>query len=589
MKFYLSFLITMVVIVAACNKPTQDDPEPEPGNGTDPNPNIDNTFIPADVKIMSSVTAYLDPYDRRQDINLFLSIPYASDRQEYDTGSYNFPVAEISKYSSSISVGRSQYGYAATLSAQRIFPVTDAIRNYVDVNKIPEVYVNDGFNFPMANEWNLPFNGKFRFTDQTFETRPHSMGIAYVNPTSRNFSFTISSTYADTLKQRWFLNSFGSFKFEAPAYFRRYGTAEIEFPVPSTLAGIAPDSIQAWNFNSRVWRPRGFAKKVDNAYRIKVDTAGFWNLAEPVKGVYKTFKVTTDAGVPVVNAALRISSDLREVAAARTDIHGNAVCFVPSGIILKLEIMDKWLDHNGQFNVPVFSSLLGSFSNGSPVEIKLPSSAPYVLTIKGDAISCGTGPMKNGLIRYGRWPGVELAHFPVKDGKYSGAVILDKFLSVGNVLKLTDLTTGTFGWDTIPVLRGGAENIVNISNCKPADLFMNFTLDGVDYSTTSPVKPEYQNNHVSLLISGKSNIQSPNLMFTTGLTATGSSIYDFISGIVVNRKGMQLDSQKPRKIEITRHDKLRVGFIEGSLDIYVTDNTNVSRHLVARFRIKVES
>lgn len=580
-----SIVFFALTLLFACTK--SDDPI------DDPNPV--ETPIPPSTPVNTAITAYtVNNNQASNPVYLYIN----NNLTFWDLWSYSTnTVSSVDKYNSNIGV-RNSLTATIFFDNYRNFPVTSSSRNYVDVNNIPKVSVGGLTYASNGGEWQLPGGGKITYAPYSFGnysggSNGGSTYFAFLNPTSKYYSITNPSFTVDKDQKRYYLKSFGIIYVSTPYPIASDGDVRIEHPIPSSLLSVAPDSIPAWLYSDNKWLLKGYAKKISGSYTMKLDVMGTWNFALPVKGFYKTIKLRTSAGIPVTNAILRIKNNIGQVGAARTDVDGNAICFLPAAEDLVMEIPHGWNDPPDL--PPAFVLPLTSFNNPDDITFTLPSSSPYVMTIKGNADICNAGPIQDGTVTITNRSGLILCSIPITNGKYSSALISENARIIYIIKALNSATSAT-GTDTAAAMGTGVDNVINLTTCQTAtNLFLNYSIDGVSYSITgdasqphNPHLTAYYNQNGTTMISCNSDPGGTGngLDFTAHFFAAGVFNSMGFSNVWVNSVYYQHDFNKPGKLIITRYDLLPGGYIEGSADFYYKDNSNVSHHVVANFRLK---
>ena len=423
-----------------------------------------------------------------------------------------------------------------------------------------------------------------------------------MEPTSNNFAVSLPCyAMADENQKRWFLKSYGvaNLNFVSAGSSRDIGfynnsTGTLKLPVPASMIANAPDSIEKWYFKEGLWQKDGFAKKVNNFYEAAINKPAYWNFAVPVKGVYRTFHVTTDSGSNLVNATVRIRTNNAVLAEGQTNSDGKTLCFVPANTDLSVEVLNTWVPGNAI----IATTLISSANTAADISITVNANNPFLYTFKGNATACDGSNITSGFVTI-YIPNYSPREYfiPVTNGKYNSSILGPQFNYIV-LLKVKNLVTNQTGVDTAVVTSGGVQSRYNLNTCIPAtNLFMHYSIDNVNYSIIGdmahPFAPEL--NAYPSFAWNTTTISSSNgpgsgqgLSFTTHGqsvgTYTGSGINNlFVNGVLHNH-----NFNKPMKVIFTRYDLLTNGFVIGSADFYYYDNANpaISHHLIANFKLR---
>ncbi len=590
MKLYAAAFFAFIAI-NACTKPSvpvklDDTPVP-----------VEQPVPPA-TPVNTIITAYVEPNDQNKN-PLFVHLNEAHSLP-WSLGSFSANTAfSVDQYNTNISMNNDSWVSGFFFENSRNLPLTASSRNYVDGNIIQKVRIGS-FTYPFqGGEWPLPIGGKITYTPNSFGSNS-SPGVGdpefgFVDPTVKFYAITNPSFTADKGQKRWYLKSYGIIKLATYFAIAPISDVELEYPIPTPLAATAPDSIQAWLYKDNKWMPKHYAKKTGGNYKIKIDVAGTWNFAVPVKGFYKTIRLRTDAGVPVTNAILNIKNRTGEVNSARTDADGNAICFLPTSENFTVDVTNSWNDQT--YAPAVFNLSLSSFETPDDVTLTIPASSPHVMTIKGNANLCNGSPIPDGTVAMTYRNGLALCYIPVTNGKYSAALVRPLDNEIYQI-KAINNASGEAGTDTAASLRTGLDNVINLSTCQTdTRLFINYSIDGKPYSiigdATHPEDPPlaaYQD-----LIGSRGTTISCNSLasgkgygigFVTNVSTTGVYKNLILDALFIGTEYCNHDFYKPMNLTITRSDLLPGGYFEGSLDFYYKDGSNITHHFIGSFRLK---
>jgi len=583
MKFFYSCLVLFIGI-SSCNKP------PNNGNngGSTPDTNIDFTYVPSIYPNRTIISAYVEQNNfSTNPVSLKINNTVITNNiNTYSTNS----ITNADRYLTVIDVHNTQLT-SIFFDNQRYVPTTLATRNYIDVNNIRKTAISS-LTAPAPNQWLLPGGGKITIAPRT-GGNSFNGDIAVVDPGAKAFSITNPDFTIDSISRRWFIRSFFEFKFSMAYGISTVGDMTLNFPIPAAYQADAPDSIRAYYYTSQgSWVQKGFAKKINNSYEKRIDSVGMWNFGTTLSGVYKTFKIRTDANVPVTNAIVRFRNRGMEIASGRSDIDGNAVCFIPTNEVLGIEIPVSWND----VAAPAFIASVGPYANDADATITVPALLATVITIKGTAVNCSGVPIQNGMVTVVNRSGFIHCYIPVINGQYSAALIRPTDNEI-YLMRVRNETTGDVGDDTAVALRTGRDNIINLTTCPtPTNLFFNYSVDGNLTSITSnggdPLNPLLAGETVGFVATRIEchNYDDPaieeSMQFDTHFLTTGTFPAADVNVFFINGVVYQSDRSKPLTLIFSRYDLLPGGYIIGSLDLWFKDAATISHHLVANFKVK---
>jgi hypothetical protein len=586
LKIFFYFITMIFLLLHGCNKSSNEK------KNSNENEVDDYTSVPVSSPVNTVISGNIDLNNQANNpVYLYIN----NNVTMYDKGRFTTNItSNVDKYENNIWVNNMDRS-SGFFDNNRNFPVTASIRNYVDVNMIPKTNIGSlPYNY-QGGAWSLPGGGKITYAAKSFiypfGTNDYITAyFGFLDPSAKAFSITNPRFSVDADRKRWFLKSFGIVALTTTHSFSETGDVRIEYPIPATLLASAPDSVEAWYYTENRWILKGYAKKVNNHYTKKLDQRGLWNFGIRVSGMYKTFKVRTNKGVPVTNAILRIKSGKLEVGSARTDADGNAICYLPSNENLTIEVPLAWKDY--EYLPSDFIISAGPFNSNKDVDITLPSSSPYITTISGTAFNCNSAPVQNGTITISQQFGWFQYHIPVSNGLYNSSFIRP-YTDELFIARLTSHDTGQFGSDTAFTMGTGRDNMINLSTCKdPTNLFMNYSIDGVNYSiigdASHPHEPSltgYGSQGTMISTQDNSGGIIKGIQFDTPSWKTGTFPVVTASALFVHKIFYQYDPGRSSTITFSRYDLLAGGIIEGSMDAYYKDKLNVTHHLIAKFRV----
>ena len=259
-------------------------------------------------------------------------------------------------------------------------------------------------------------------------------------------------------------------------------TAELSFPIPASLSGTAPATIDLWHFDETTgrWKQEGTATRAGSMYIANVSHFSFWNCDAPFPLIELCMTIINSSNnLPLNNVQVRIRRANNSYGSGWTDSIGNLCGRVPKNEPLTLQVMDQC--HN-----VVYSQSIGPFSANSNlgnVMVTLP--ATNSLTVTGTLTNCANANVTNGavIIYTG---GTYNYVVPVTAGNFSHTFINCSALLNFSVLGV-DYTTLQ---QSTPVGGTGTSGTINLGTIQvcgtSSQEFAQFIIDGIPYNFVSP-------------------------------------------------------------------------------------------------------
>ena len=246
--------------------------------------------------------------------------------------------------------------------------------------------------------------GGFTKNGTTFNGQVH-VTLNYINPESDHFDSEMPGNLLGFINgNSRYLISYGMFAAEladnagnkvelAPG-----ATAQVRFPLSSTLQADAPAEIDLWYFDEEtsLWQHEGIATRQGNEYAAAVSHFSFWNCDIPFPYIEWNGTVTDGEGNAVSGAKVTLTRNslTRASASDFTSSSGHFGGYVPSGEVLNLKVSLS-CDTIGMYE-EVYRGEVGPFSQKttlSPVHIET-----HFTMISGTIKGCQNSAAKNGYI-----------------------------------------------------------------------------------------------------------------------------------------------------------------------------------------------
>jgi hypothetical protein len=369
-------------------------------------------------------------------------------------------------------------------------------------------------------------------------------------------------------------------------------TAELTFPIPATLQGSAPATIDLWHFDEATarWKQEGTATKTGANYIAQVSHFSFWNCDAPFPLIDLCMSFKDADGLPLNNAQVRIKRTVNgSYGYGRTDSVGNLCGKVPKDEALILEVLD-------QCNAVVFSQNIGPFSTNTTLpQITVTIPAPNSLTISGTLTNCANGNVTNGAaVIY--MAGGNSYVVPVTNGAFSLSIIRCSSGTLNFTVLGVDYQTIQ---QSVPVSGTGTTGTVNVGTIQAcgtsAAQFIELMIDGVPTNFVAPpdniasvdssnAPPPYTNN-TSIYGSRQGGGTSSFISLTfpnNSIAGTYPITYCMIG--INNTTSTGIVSPSP-VVNVTTFGPAVTGFVEGSFSIQMNIG-GTPKNVTCTFRAK---
>ena len=588
MRYVLLFLLSAAVLFSACNPDHPDNPNNPPAPP-----------IPPEEKVTTQVAGFVTATDN----TFFSNMLVYSGGQNWNHSNGSFIINSINsdKYLTRITLNDPQ-----GVEKRKTITLTPAAINYVRLKAMKMASLGK-FRNAQGGTFTYEGTGSIVFAPNSIY-QPGSPGfygpdvegnvnIGYLSPLSPDFGVSIPCySFADENNKRVFLSSLGVVAVSAgyinPVWetttvdlYTNY-TATLKVPIPTNLPTAAPDSIALWRLDQGRWTRAGTAQKTGNVYTAIISKLGTYNLARSSNGVYKTIRLRTSNNTPIINATVRIKYNQAVIAEGQTDSDGNTFLFLPADQNLGVELYQVWWN-----NQVTHTTSIATAGTNPNIDITVSNSSDRVYAFKGTALNCDGSPVANGrVIVYPRHTGINY-YMPVVNGTYNAAILNDPGSNYVFIGKLVNSVSNVSGPDTGVVALSGAVNTYNLSTCPlPPNLYMNFSVDGVPYAITgslsnslNPYLNALQDFNTTMVVGSNS---AASLQFKTNAFQPGIYTGSGIDALSINGTYYFYDPGKPMRVTFDRYDLLVGGLVWGSADFYYKDQSGISHHVVADFKVK---
>ncbi|MCP4091378.1 MAG: hypothetical protein GY746_16540, partial [Gammaproteobacteria bacterium] len=304
-----------------------------------------------------------------------------------------------------------------------------------------------------------------------------NVAMNFIDPTSDNFDEEMPGTLLGVQEGNGqVLTSFGMVAAEltddggAKIDLADGTTAEMRFPVPSSMLSSAPAEIDLWYLDesSGYWVSEGKATLVGNEYVGQVAHFSFWNCDVPNDFIYLDGRVVDGSGNGLEGAQVAITSGTFGSENDWTDSEGNFGGYVPNDEVLTIALKAYCEGVLTQ----VYSAQIGPYSSNNTladITAILPNSTELIGTVEDcDSNTPTSGYVAaNGAVHY------------LTNGNFS-------FSTCGDDVTLTAYNTSD-GWEAgTPQnisLSGGTQNVGTLTACDGIQTGSVTDIDGNSYNT----------------------------------------------------------------------------------------------------------
>lgn len=337
---------------------------------------------------------------------------------------------QLDKYVTTVTVSKAGY-----FKALRSFSAT-ASRNYLTIKLIPKtlsgsIDAASGGTVDLSNgtSINLPQNGIIVKGTGAAYIGSVKVYASYIDPTSSDFANRVPGSMMgkDTSKM-YVLQSTGmiAVDLESPAgqalQLASGKTAAIKMPIPASLTGKAPATIDTWSLNDQgVWVKEGTATRNGDHYDMVVTHFSFWNCDVPANAVYLAIHVQDQNNNPLPNALVQLTIPNNNTWWATThgitNSAGTVAGLVPANLGLEMSISANTIN----CTTPFVTQSIGPFSTDTTISITVTVNTSQLFTISGTLNDCNGQPVTSGTA-YMVFGNYNYFTTPVVNGSYSVTV-----------------------------------------------------------------------------------------------------------------------------------------------------------------------
>jgi len=592
-RLVLSVLSLSFFILTGCQREIHD-----PGGNTNPPPPGNGNTVNDNVKVVASVRGIVvDENDRPVVGATVTSGTNTTTTDRY--GTFHFNGINLSKANGYVKVTKAGY-----FTGSRTFITTAGRTHNVRIKLLPKTNPTiftgaSGVSVALSSGAKLliPANAIADASGNTY-TGTATAAVTWIDPTSNDLPNIIPGDLRGVTiaNEERGLQTFGMLGVELTGStgqalnIANGKTAELTFPVPASLLGNAPATIDLWHFDELTgrWKQEGTAIKTGSNYIAQVSHFSFWNCDAqfPLVNLCMTVVSVAD-NVPLNNVQVRIKRPNGSYGYGRTDSVGNLCGKVPKDEALLLEIL-------GQCNNVVYSQNIGPFSSDASlgtITVTLPATNTLIIT--GALVNCSNANVTNGAVIVYTGNGNSYS-VPVSNGTFSLTLLRCDNATVNFSVLGVDYATLQQG---NPVSGSGATGTVSVGTIQACGTssaqFIEFIIDGNPFSYAAPPDGIFCNDS---LLSGN-NIVSVIAYKNTGSNANYSS-FNFISNGSTGIQPLQncrvaagplgvsetILTTNPT-VNITTFGPPVTGFVQGSFTIQM-NFSGTSKNVACTFRAR---
>ena len=518
-------------------------------------------------------------------------------------GSFSFRNISISKANGSVKVVKNGY-----FTHYRTFVSTAGMIHQVRIQLLPksnsgtfDAVTGGTVSLPNGAKLVMPANAVADASGNAYSGQVQ-VAMIWINPAANNLPEIVMGDLrgVTTTGQERGLETFGMIGVELtspsgqPLNVASGKKADLTFPIPATLSGTAPATIDLWHFNEARarWIQEGSATRVGNNYQAQVSHFSFWNCDAPFPLIDLCMTLQSATGnLPLNNVSVRIRRPNNSDRHGITDSVGRLCGKVPKNEVLTLLVLD-------QCGNTVYTQNIGPFSQNTDLGV-IQVTIPVVnqLTITGTVTDCNNNPVANGaaLIYTG---GAYAYTARVTNGTFTHTILRCTGAALNFTVLGVDYTSLQQG---VPYSGSGTTGTVNVGTVQAcgtaATEFIELIIDGTPYNIVSPP------DQVNVTDSG-TNIPRNATIFGVrtggggnGTTSISSFSFDH-AGVVASNLNLtrvsiflsqtvssqQIVTQNPT-MNITAYGPPITGFIEGNFNVIMNFN-GTNRNVVCTFKAR---
>jgi hypothetical protein len=508
-------------------------------------------------------------------------------------GEFRINDAALNEQTAFVSVEKAGY-----FKGSRTFIARQGQKHYVEIMLLPKQLVGSfsattGASISVADGSfiSLPANAVVTASSNAAYTGTVNVAMAWIDPSSANMYRQMPGDLRgiDAAGAENVLQSYGMLAVELignsgeKLQIASGKKATIKFPLPTSVQGSAPATIALWSFNDTtgLWKQEGTATKTGNVYVADVSHFSFWNVDAPyATATFKATFLNQVTGQPLQHATVRIKRSNGSYGYGNTDSTGFVQGFVPFGETLVLEVLANYT-----CNTPVHSQNIGPFTTGSINalgNINVTLSTSSTITLTGTIVNCSSAPVTNGYVD------VRMGNYYYRTSPNSVGTFSLSFVSCSPTVAVSyyavDNATNQQS-ATVNTTLTGSSSAGTLSACGISTArFVNYTLDGVNYSFTSPA------DSILYYQQGLFYAYSPSrqLQFSANATGIGSYPLTNVYAFFAPNSQYRYNTSNNAMVTTTEFSNTVGGYIAGSFNTVLHDSISptVNHTFQCNFRVR---
>lgn len=458
---YLLASICLFSVLFSCKKDLTQNNEPVAGHGFNiPSPS------PVAGKISGIVVDENNTAVQNAEV-VFSGTTYLTDAK----GFFNINSAMLDKYVTTVTVNKTGY-----FKAFRSWSAT-AGRNYLSIKLIPKtlaatISALGGGTATLSNSTTITLQANSIVVKSTGAAYTGEVKVyaAYIDPTASDLGAIVpGSMMGKDAEHMFILQSTGmvAVDLESPAgealQLASGKTAGIKLPIPSSLTGKAPATIDTWSLNEQgIWVKEGTATKNGNYFDMQVTHFSFWNCDYGLTPVHLTIHIQDNNGNPISNTVVQLTmpnnNTLWATTSGITDSSGTVAGLVPSNEALLMSVYPDLYTCTSA----IISQNIGPFSTDTTLNLTVTLSSSQYTVVSGTVLDCNTNPLANGYV----WITDEAYHSyyaGFSNGQYS--VVVNYCSPLQNITVYAADTVGGIVSSGPVAVTGPAVNVAPITVC----------------------------------------------------------------------------------------------------------------------------
>ena len=492
---------------------------------------------------------------------------------------------------------------AGYFKGYRVFAATSGVNQIVikliKKNLAGTITASSGGAATLSNgaKISLPANGVVVASSGSAYSGDVNVYAAYIDPKANDIGETVPGSFVATDKngKRVILSSHAMLAVELESsageklQIKSGAVATLTSPIPSASLTAAPATIALWYVDEQtgVWKEEGTATKQGNNYVGDVKHFSYWNCAYPDDAVGLSLTLQNDAGLPLVNVLIKLfiaDTSSRPSAYGYTDSLGQIKGFVPSGKNLRMEVDDPCY-------ISVYSRSLSPLNENTDLGvITITNSTSSLSTVTGTLLDCSSLPVKKGyvVINFNN-----IVRYAAADanGRFSSTFVVCSGTSANALIFGVDETSQKQSTTSSLTFKTPVTNAGSITACGTSSVqFINYTLDGTNYSITSAAKDTITGFNFNMgaennadIHGGKTPPGTDNISFTA-LGVSGTGTYS-ISNLML-QKFRYIVLTEPSNVTFTKFASNAGEFYEGTLVGKFTDSGTTTHNISSTFKVR---